>query len=298
MSARVIDFLRLRRGIADTLTELLGGAGVAPLVHWLGQRQPAPAPRPYVGLALRAFRPATHLEELKVSTTASSTISMPGAPTVGTWLRLQLGADSAEYQVPALWDPVAARDALLSQVEGFAPVLTGGAYSAGAGGISDLLLAALQLGGLPTPEVQGGLVAVDVAGDDALRAVAPATFVLEVEVYGRATTSSADQSAVGADHPDSIGQTIAFKLQRRRWAAELRARADVSLWQDFAPTSRVPAGLGAGVEPRSRFSVGGAVTALDFDSVPPALTSIRGTVTTKDTTLSPSVDTTANFVAE
>lgn len=287
MSARVLDFLGLRRGIASVVKEMLNADPMNPTVvtHWEDQRQPAPATGPYVSLAFRGgFNPTAVLEETRVSVVTSSTITVPAVlPAVGTWLMLFVDdwQPYPRHQVAGGDTPEIVRDSLLSQIQDLRPVKYGFYFSAAAQGTDEIVLTPNFSGGIGDVTQQGGLTVVN-STEDSYRAAGPATFVLRTQFFGTSGTSSADLSAVGFDHWQGLASTFAFKLQRRRWNDTFRDRAGVSFWALLTQGTSVPRILDAGVEPSETREYRCAVNMLDFDSLPPELVTIRGTLGTRD----------------
>lgn len=267
MSARVIDFLGLRRGIAKSIEAIVPGVQT----HWENQNQPAPQGSPYVSLSLLSgFMGLALPQEKKVTSLTSVIITIPDPlPLVGNfvWILIDGWEPFPRHEISFGNTPSDVRDSLLQQIQELNPVKYGGLFQAAAQGTNQILLTPLQLGGLLEVLGKGGIT---VASDTevVLYSTMPFRFRLRMQCFGTSSTTATDFSSVGFDHPSSIWATISLKMRSRSFARLLYENATAFLWGYPEGGQDVPSMVWAGIEPRTVGEVVMATQALNFETLP------------------------------
>lgn len=273
MSARVIDFLGLRRGIALTIEEFVPDI----TTHWENQNQPAPQNVPYISLSfVSGFVYSALAQEKKITVTSSATLTIPDPlPPVGeaVWILIDDWAPAPQRIIQVGDTPESVRDLLLVQIQNLRPVKYAGYFSAAAQGLNEILLTSLQLGGIIQVVGMGGILVV-AQTEVALYASMPLTFLLRMQCHGLSSTASTDFVSVGYNHPASIWSTLCFKMRSRSFAKRLMENAAVALWSYPSGGQELPELVGAGIEPRVVGEVYCATQALDFNTLPQELQQI------------------------
>jgi len=268
MSARVIDFLGMRRGIGVTIESFVPGI----VTHWENQNQPAPRDQPYISLSLRTgFVYSSLAQEKKIKTLNSAIVTIPDPlPAIGeaVWMTIDDWYPIPSKIIEVGDTPESVRDYLVAQLLLLRPVRYAGYFTVSTFGTNAIRINAAQLGGLLQVLGYGGITVQENVGPVSLYASMPMTFVLRMQCYGTSSTATSDFLPVGDNHASSIWSTLSFKMRRRSFARKLFENAAVALWSYPSGGQEIPAILGGGIEPRTIGEVTCATQALDFETLP------------------------------
>lgn len=268
MSARVIDFLGMRRGIAATVEEFVPGI----VTHWENQNQPAPQNQPYISLTMRSgFIYEALAQEKKIKTIISAIATIPDPlPAVGQalWMNIDGWYPIPQKIIQGGDTPTSVRDFFVALIQDLRPVKYAGYFSISPLGANQIRFSAGNIGGLLQILGYGGITVEELTVQTALYVSMPLTFILTFQCYGTSSTSAGNFVPVGDNHPSSIWSTLSLKMRRRSFARRLYENAMVTFWSYPSGGQEVPAILGAGIEPRTIGEVTCATQALDFENLP------------------------------